>query len=82
MLFYRRDICENEKVIVMDRSFEIKTEGIPADYSEAMNILYELSRRPDIRSRFIEAEAVKKSSVKIESNIGEVPLICLGDSEY
>lgn len=68
---------------MMKNSFEIRTEGIPADYDEMMTILYGLDNGRSSKSRFIEAAAVRKSAVRIElETTEESPTLYLDDSDF
>ena len=67
----------------MNQSFEIRTERIPADYNEYMNIKYGSPNIENGISRFLYAGAIKSSSVKIgHLDKSNAPNFQLDDSNY
>lgn len=68
----------------MGYSYEIRTDRIPADYSEATRILYgsgnDLSYQ-NRESRFVDTRKNGRSAVKIDSG-KNIPPLYLDDSNY
>lgn len=66
----------------MSEAFEHRTDGKLADYNEATNILYGLSRQNDSDSSFVKAESIKKSTFRIREGTEDVQISQLDDSDY